>query len=146
MRKINLLFTLFAILIFGNYAVAQQDSNNGFNLIVVGDSQPQTKKQLNELEEVIIPQIGVIVEEYHTTGYPTAILITGDVVWDTTKFLPRVKSAFESLGVPVYAVIGNHDHNRYHRYNEERGEQNRIVNYAVYPVLLLVFAIAAKFL
>ena len=33
-----------------------------------------------------------------------------------------------------------------HRYNEERGEQNRIVNYAVYPVLLLVFAIAAKFL
>ena len=126
MRKINLLFTLFAILIFGNYAVAQQDSNNGFNLIVVGDSQPQTKRQLNELEEVIIPQIGTIVEEYRATGYPTAILITGDVVWDTTKFLPRVKSAFESLGVPVYAVIGNHDHNRYHRYNEERAERRYV--------------------
>ena len=33
-----------------------------------------------------------------------------------------------------------------HRYNEERGEQNEILNYAAYPVLLLVFGIAAKFL
>jgi hypothetical protein len=126
MRKFNLLFTLFAILILSSSASAQQNSNNGFNLIVVGDSQPQTKKQLKELEEVIIPQIGTIVEEYRATGYPTAILITGDVVWDTTKFLPRVKRAFERLGVPVYAVIGNHDHNRYHRYNEERAERRYV--------------------
>lgn len=126
MRKFNILFTLFAILTFYNYASAQQNVESGFNLIVVGDSQPQTKKQLKELETVIIPQIGTIVEEYRTTGYPTAILITGDVVWDTTKFLPRVKKAFESLGVPVYAVIGNHDHNRYHRYNEERAERKYV--------------------
>lgn len=33
-----------------------------------------------------------------------------------------------------------------HRYSEERGEQNRIVSYAAYPVLLLVLGIAAKFL
>ena len=33
-----------------------------------------------------------------------------------------------------------------HRYNEERGEQNRLLDYAAYPVLLLVFGIAAKFL
>lgn len=123
MRNFSLLLAFLATLTFSNNASAQQDTNSGFNLIVVGDSQPQTKKQLKELEEIIIPQIGAIVEEYRTTGYPTAILITGDVVWDTTKFLPRVKSAFESLGVPVYAVIGNHDHNKYHRYNEERAER-----------------------
>ena len=123
MRKISLLLTIITIIAFGNLANAQQSDKSGFNLIVVGDSQPQTKKQLKELEEVIIPQIGAIVEEYLATGYPTAILITGDVVWDTTRFLPRVKSAFESLGVPVYVVIGNHDHNKYHRYNEERAER-----------------------
>lgn len=123
MRKINLLLALFATLLLYNSASAQQSENQGFNLIVVGDSQPQTKKQLKELQEVIIPQIGTIVEEYRATGYPTAILITGDVVWDTMRFLPRVKESFESLGVPVYAVIGNHDHNRYHRYNEERAEK-----------------------
>ena len=126
MRKFNILLVLFATLIFGNFSYAQQSTNKGFNLIVVGDSQPQTKKQLNELEEVIIPQIATIVEEYRATDYPTAILITGDVVWDTTKFLPRVKHAFETLGVPVYAVIGNHDHNKYHRYNEERAERKFI--------------------
>lgn len=126
MRKFNLLIAIISIFTLGNIANAQPSDLSGFNLIVVGDSQPQTKKQLKELQEVIIPQIGTIVEEYRATGYPTAILITGDVVWDTTKFLPRVKSAFESLGVPVYAVIGNHDHNKYHRYNEERAERKYV--------------------
>ncbi len=32
-----------------------------------------------------------------------------------------------------------------HRYNEERGEQNEILNYAFYPVLLLIVGIAALF-
>ena len=146
MRKFSLVLAFFAIFAFSNYASAQQDSSNGFNLIVVGDSQPQTKEQLAQLEKVIIPQIGDIVEEYRATGYPTAILITGDVVWDTTKFLPRVKSAFESLGVPVYAVIGNHDHNKYHRYNEERAERkfvetfgSRNISFTLGQTLFLTF-------
>ncbi len=33
-----------------------------------------------------------------------------------------------------------------HRYSEERGAQNRTVNYAAYPVLLLVIGTAAKFI
>lgn len=33
-----------------------------------------------------------------------------------------------------------------HSYNEERGEPNRLFHYAVYPVLLLLTGIAAKFL
>lgn len=101
-------------------------TNDGFNLIVVGDPQPQTEAQLSQLENHIIPQIGAIVQEYLATGYPTAILLTGDVVWDTMEFLPRVRAAFESLGVPVYAVIGNHDHNRRIRHNQPRAEREYI--------------------
>ena len=86
------------------------DAEAGFNLIVVGDPQPQTEEQITRLEREILPAIGAIVEEYQATQYPTAILLTGDVVWDTMEYLPRVKTMFESLGVPVYAVIGNHDH------------------------------------
>lgn len=82
----------------------------GFNLIVVGDTQPQTEAQIERLEHELLPEIAAIVDEYRATGYPTAILLTGDVVWDTMEFLPRVKAMFESLGVPLYAVIGNHDH------------------------------------
>ena len=33
-----------------------------------------------------------------------------------------------------------------HRYDEERGDQNRVFNYAFYPVMLLLIGIAAKFL
>ena len=126
MRKLGLILTLFATLFTSNNTSAQQSESHGFNLIVVGDSQPQTKKQLAELKDVIIPQIKTIVEEYRATGYPTALLITGDVVWDTMRFMPRVKEAFESLDIPIYTVIGNHDHNHYHRYNEERAERNYI--------------------
>ena len=100
--------------------------NSGFNLVVVGDPQPQTEEQITKLETEIIPQIGTIIEEYKATGYPTAILLTGDVVWDTMKFLPRVKADFESLGVPVYAVIGNHDHNERYERDQSRAEQDYV--------------------
>lgn len=118
------------ILLFVALLVAQiaraSATNDGFNLIVVGDPQPQTEAQISRLERDIIPKIGTIVQEYLATGYPTAILLTGDVVWDTMEFMPRVKSAFESLGVPVYAVIGNHDHNRRIKRNQPRAERNYI--------------------
>ena len=115
--------TLIATLLCLTTAVAQ---SRGFNLIVVGDPQPQTEEQISRLEQEIIPQIAIIVEEYKATGYPTAILLTGDVVWDTTKFLPRVKADFEALGVPVYAVIGNHDHNKRHQRNQKRAERDYV--------------------
>lgn len=98
----------------------------GFNLIVVGDPQPQTEAQIISLERDIIPEIGTIVEEYKATSYPTAILLTGDVVWDTVEFLPRIKQMFETLGVPVYAVMGNHDHNRTIHNDEPRAEREYI--------------------
>ena len=115
--------TLIATLLCLTTAVAQ---THGFNLIVVGDPQPQTEEQISRLEQEIIPQIAIIVEEYKATGYPTAILLTGDVVWDTTKFLPRVKADFEALGVPVYAVIGNHDHNKRHQRNQKKAERDYV--------------------
>ena len=124
MRNLALILVVFANLCCSNMVSAQQSVTSGFNLIVVGDSQPQTETQITSLEQDIIPQIGDIVEEYRAeSNLPIAILITGDVVWDTMKFLPRVKAAFESLGVPVYAVIGNHDHNTKYRRNQRRAEQ-----------------------
>lgn len=119
MRRILLIILLIATL----PCIDCRAEGRGFNLIVVGDPQPQTEEQITRLERDIIPHIGTIVEEYIATGYPTAILLTGDIVWDTMEFLPRVKRMFESLGVPVYAVVGNHDHPADISNNERVAEQ-----------------------
>lgn len=124
MRIIKYITVILAVVLIGTAKLSAQ--NMGFNLIVVGDPQPQTEEQIRRLETEIIPKIGDIVYKYKASGYPTAILLTGDVVWDTMKFLPRVKADFESLGVPVYAVIGNHDHNERHERNQKRAEQNYV--------------------
>lgn len=114
---------LIAVLLMLGFGARGMAQGRGFNLIVVGDPQPQTEEQLSRLEHDIIPRIRSVVEEYRTTStLPIAILLTGDVVWDTMEFLPRVKSMFEELGVPLYAVIGNHDHDRNVVADEPRAE------------------------
>ena len=125
-RASRIAFALIASLLLISSVSAQ---NQGFNLIVVGDPQPQTQAQITSLEEEIIPQIATIVEQYKATGYPTAILLTGDNVWDTMKFMPRVKAAFESLGVPLYSVIGNHDHDRRVKHNQAKAERHYVATF-----------------
>ena len=118
-----------ALLVLITTPIVGWAQGQGFNLIVVGDPQPQTEAQMRSLEEDIAPMIGVIVDEYKASGYPTAILLTGDVVWDTMEYLPRVKSLFESFGVPLYAVIGNHDHDRAIDGNEPLAESHYIKSF-----------------
>ena len=79
----HLLASLFCALL--TTAATAQES--GFNLIVVGDVQPQKEWQLDTLKQEIIPAIASIVEEYRATNYPTAILLTGDVAWDNICLL-----------------------------------------------------------
>ena len=127
MRISRIIVTSLIALLLGIAGVVAQQ--RGFNLIAVGDPQPQTEEQIARLEREIIPQIATIVEEYKATGYPTAILLTGDVVWDTMEFLPRVKADFEAMGVPVYAVIGNHDHDKRHQRNQAKAEQDYVTTF-----------------
>lgn len=112
MKKLRYLFAV--ILLFTvNISVAQEPDNTGFNLIVLGDTQPQTEEQLARFENEIMPSIASILAEYdREDSIPEAILITGDVVWDTMEFLPRIKAMFEPFGVPLLTVPGNHDYDR----------------------------------
>lgn len=97
---------------------------SGFNLIVVGDTQPQTEAQLARLEHEVIPEIQTIVNEYRAAStLPTYVLITGDVVWDNMAFLAQVKELFSTLDAELITVIGNHDHDRNVKYNERLQEQ-----------------------
>ena len=96
----------------------------GFNLIVVGDTQPQTEEQFERLEREVVPNIKLIIDEYRQkSNLPIAVLITGDVVWDNMAFLPRLKELFTSLDVELITVIGNHDHDRNIEGDESAKEQ-----------------------
>lgn len=97
---------------------------SGFNLIVVGDPQPQTEEQFMRLEQEIVPNIRVIIDEYRSSSnLPIAVLLTGDVVWDNMAFLSHSKELFESLDVELITVIGNHDHDRDIQGEERAKEQ-----------------------
>ena len=112
MKNIKYIFAL-ALLLIANISTAQNIDTTGFNLIVLGDTQPQTEEQLARFESEIMPSIAAIVAEYNLEdNIPEAILITGDVVWDTMEFLPRIKAMFSGLGVPLFTVPGNHDYDR----------------------------------
>lgn len=94
-------------------AYAQRGHNSGFNLIVLGDTQPQTEEQITRLSNEILPDIEEIIAEYDTDDdIPEILLITGDVVWDTMAFLPRIKQMFEALDVELFTLPGNHDYDR----------------------------------
>lgn len=47
----------------------------------------------------------------------------GDIVWDSPELFAGVKAEFAKLGVPVYGVIGNHDHDL-NKYTDREATEN----------------------
>ena len=121
---------LLLCLLFAGFATPCSAQQQGFNLIVVGDTQPQTEAQFERLEQEIVPNIKRIVDEYRASSdLPVMVLITGDVVWDNMAFLPRVKQLFEGLDAELITVIGNHDHNRDVKGNKHLKELDSFQDY-----------------
>ena len=109
----QILTTIFLLCCTMHSIATTSAQEQGFNLIVVGDTQPQTEEQFERLEREVVPNIERIIEEYRaTSNLPIAVLITGDVVWDNMAFLPRIKELFTNLDMELITVIGNHDHDR----------------------------------
>ena len=122
MKQLLTYIFLLGITLLSIATTSAQES--GFNLIVVGDTQPQTKEQFECLKSEVMPNIELIIDEYRQkSNLPIIVLITGDVVWDNMAFLPRLKELFSSLDVELITVIGNHDHDRNTEGDESAKEQ-----------------------
>ena len=122
MKQLLTYIFLLGITLLSIATTSAQES--GFNLIVVGDTQPQTEEQFERLKSEVMPNIELIIEEYRQkSNLPIIVLITGDVVWDNMAFLPRLKELFSSLDVELITVIGNHDHDRNTEGDESAKEQ-----------------------
>lgn len=84
----------------------------GYELLAIADPQPKTREQFNRLEEEIIPILYNRCSRAANERRPQAALILGDLVWDSPELMGGVKQLFGRLGIPIYPVIGNHDHDR----------------------------------
>ncbi len=85
--------------------------DGGFELLAIGDPQPQTEEHMSRLQSEIMPALTQIVGECRQrNALPEAAILLGDIVWDRMYLMPRVREIFSTLGIPVYPVIGNHDH------------------------------------
>lgn len=84
-------------------------SRNGYELLAIADPQPKTAGHFERLSSEIIPILKTAAD---TARIPQAALLLGDIVWDAPELMHSVKSLFGTLGIPVYPLIGNHDHDR----------------------------------
>lgn len=86
-------------------------SSEGYELLAVGDPQPQTEEHMSRLSAEIMPELQKVAEDCRSRNdLPEVGIILGDVVWDRMYLMPEVKREFSKLGIPFYTVIGNHDH------------------------------------
>lgn len=81
-----------------------------FTLLAVGDPQPKTAKHMKRLRAEVLPDWEQTVADVRAAGGQPAMLVLGDVVWDAPELAVKMRELFAGLGIPVYTVIGNHDH------------------------------------
>lgn len=86
-------------------------ASEGYELLAVGDPQPQNEEHMSRLAGEVIPGLQSVVDECRErNALPEVAIILGDIVWDRMHLMPGVKREFARLGIPCYPVIGNHDH------------------------------------
>lgn len=84
----------------------------GYELLAIADPQPKSRNHFERLEQEIIPILNKRCARAAAADRPQAALILGDIVWDSPELMAGVKGLFGQLGIPVYPLIGNHDHDR----------------------------------
>lgn len=86
------------------------NDKNGFALFAVGDPQTKSDLHFSMYEKSVLPDLKDLSEHYSSKNIPSVAVYLGDIVWDTMPLFEKHKSAMESLNIPVYTAIGNHDY------------------------------------
>lgn len=81
-----------------------------YTLIALGDPQPKTTEHMQRLKREVQPDLKRTIRGIRAAGGDAAMVVLGDVVWDSPEQAVPMRKFFAGLNIPVYPVIGNHDH------------------------------------
>lgn len=86
-----------------------EDYSGSYSIIAVGDPQPIKHSQFDEFANKPLEDIRKCAA---SLGRPTIGIALGDICFDQMVLLERWKREIGRAGIPFYAVIGNHDHDK----------------------------------
>lgn len=78
-------------------------------LIAMADVQTRTEEQVKRFQEQSMPDLKATIQAASANTEVIGISL-GDIVWDHFEHFPIYKQKMAELNIPVYPVIGNHDH------------------------------------
>lgn len=88
-----------------NFPLYSQKENKDFQILLLGDPQPYSLKELDYFKRAVINEV--------KNNRKNAVfgITLGDLVGDDLNLHPHYKEAVKEVGLPWYNVMGNHDMN-----------------------------------
>lgn len=91
-----------------NFTLKRQEPEKRFRILALGDPQVHSASQVSRYRQTALADIKQYV--VNAEKIPTYGITLGDNVGDAWEFFPDIAGVFGEMTVPVYATIGNHDH------------------------------------
>lgn len=93
-----------------DFTLTRTGKKSKFTLLALADVQIGNSTDLNFLQADVLPEIVKWVGE--ELAQPVYGISLGDLVWDNMPYHAVYKEEMRKLGVPIFQVIGNHDHDQ----------------------------------
>lgn len=104
----------------------RKQTGDAFIYLAISDPQTINSEQMKRFSEETVPDLRQTVERY--AGKPVYAMALGDISWDRMDLYDDYKEAVSKVGIPMFSVIGNHDHDL--RYPALSNQQVREESYA----------------
>ncbi|KUJ56306.1 calcineurin-like phosphoesterase C-terminal domain-containing protein [Chryseobacterium aquaticum] len=88
-----------------NFALQKQEESKNFDILVFGDPQPYTEKELDYFKRAIVKEVK------ETKKNAIFGISLGDLVGDNLSLQKPYADVMKEIGLPWYNVMGNHDMN-----------------------------------
>ena len=93
-----------------SFTLERTGKKDKFTLLALADVQIGRDDEVVMLEKEVLPLLVPYVQQ--ELDKPVYGISLGDLVWDNMPFHSVYKEQIRKIGVPVFQVIGNHDHDK----------------------------------